>query len=84
MMRSGSFNHLPNPSSADKTSVLEIAPGKAQKGDAVGRPRSRSSLLRDPDANFFRESSESAANEQTNKNEKHSQLARSRASNGRF
>jgi hypothetical protein len=66
---------LPNPSSAGKTIHAELkCPCKNKMEDAVGRPRSRSSLLRHPDALFFCEASDEYRKRETSKNEKHSPL----------
>ena len=50
---------LPNPSSAGKTIRAELqCPCKSKKADTVGRPSTRSSFLRHPDALFFCETSD--------------------------
>jgi len=69
------FTHLPNPSSAGKTIRAELqCPCKSKKADTVGRPSTRSSFLRHPDALFFCETSDEYRKRPTSKNEKHSPL----------
>jgi hypothetical protein len=74
MILSVDFIHLPNSSSAGKTTSAQWRPEKRKPGDATGQPDSRSSFLRVPSAKFFSENSDRLEKSENDQNEKHLQL----------